>query len=94
MKTTARSKKALILPATVTVVVLAACSSSTTPSGPTCDPVRVADASVVTYMCKDGRTCDPPDTSAIDAGVYQICPDDDDCATLVTYEGQATVGFC
>ncbi len=52
------------------------------------------DASVVTYECTDGRTCDPPHPSEIDAGVYQICPGPMECATLVTYDGGSMLGFC
>jgi hypothetical protein len=89
-----RARRALILPKTLVVTVIGACSPAPAPTGPTCDPVRVADAGAVTYMCKDGRTCGTPDPSAIDGGVYQVCPDDGDCATLVTYDGQATVGYC
>ncbi len=91
-----RARRRLTIPATVAVTVIGACSPAPAPTTttPTCDPVRVADAGVVTYMCKDGRTCDPPQPDAIDGGVYQICPGDSDCATLVTYEGQASLGYC
>jgi hypothetical protein len=87
------SRRRLVIPATLAVTVLgAACAPS--PSGPACDPVRVMDAGAVTFMCKDGRTCDAPDLTAIDGGVYQICPGNGDCALLVSYDGQSMLGFC
>jgi hypothetical protein len=87
------SRRRLILPATLAVTVLGvACSPS--PSGPSCDPVPVKDAGVVTYMCRDGRTCDLYDPAAIDGGIYEICPGDGDCALLVSYDGQSMPGLC
>ena len=41
-----------------------------------------------------GRTCEMPEPNAIDGGIYQICPGTTDCATLVTYDGHASLGFC
>ncbi len=63
--------------------------------GAICQPVPVADAAVLTYECKDGRMCSAPDPSEIDAGgPYQICPGTSDCATLVSYDGGAMLGYC
>jgi hypothetical protein len=81
----------LVIPATLAVTVLA-CSPQ--PSGAPCDPVRVMDAGVVTYQCRDGRTCDAPQPDAADGGVYQLCPGSGDCLTLVTTDGQASPGYC
>jgi hypothetical protein len=63
---------------------------------PTCEVVPVPDAAVVTYQCRDGRSCGAPNPSqaTVDGGVYQICPGTNECATLVTYSGQSSVGFC
>ena len=83
----------MIIPATLAVTVLVpGCSPQ--PADTTCDPVRVMDAGVVTYMCSDGRTCSAPQPDAIDGGVYQVCPGNADCATLVTYDGQGMLGYC
>ena len=63
--------------------------------GAICQPVPIADAGVLTYECKDGRMCSAPDPSAIDAGgPYQICPGTSECATLVSYDGGAMLGYC
>ena len=63
--------------------------------GAPCQPVPIADAGVLTYECEDGRMCSAPDPSAIDAGgPYQVCPGYMDCATLVSYDGGAMLGYC
>ncbi len=62
--------------------------------GEPCQPVPIADAGVLTYECADGRMCGPPDPSMIDGGVYQVCPGYMECATLVSYDGGAMLGYC
>jgi hypothetical protein len=68
-------------------------------SGPAPDPAcviqEVPDASVRTYECKDGRSCGTPDPTAIDGGgIYQVCPGQNECETLVNYDGTSMSGFC
>jgi hypothetical protein len=85
----------LVIPATLSLSILGACSPSPpTPAPDTCDVVPVPDASVPTYQCSDGRTCGLPDPSQEDGGIYQICPGPNECATLVVYDGGSTIGFC
>jgi hypothetical protein len=31
---------------------------------------------------------------SIDGGVYQVCPGNADCATVVSYDGGAMFGYC
>jgi hypothetical protein len=74
-------------------------TTTTTSTVTECDVVLVPDAGALTYACQDGRACSTPMTDAIDAGpngVYQVCPgpSDSDCATLVDYAGQTTLGYC
>ena len=61
-----------------------------------CEPVKAPSASVVTYQCRDGRTCgDPrlePDGGPGDP--YQICPGTNGCATLVKVDGTSMGGYC
>jgi hypothetical protein len=67
-------------------------------SGPAPDAAciiqEVPDASVRTYECKDGRSCNPPESSGVDGGIYQVCPGQNGCATLVSYDGTSMSGFC
>jgi len=65
------------------------------PDNGTCTVVRVPDAGVVTYACKEGGTCSSPNPAGIDGGApYQVCPGPNECATLVAYDGSSMVGFC
>lgn len=86
------------LPRTLAVLTLASCG----PTPPkTCVPEKVATASVVTYQCTDGRTCGPartmtnPDGGAdLPADPYQLCPGENGCALLVSYDGASKMGYC
>jgi hypothetical protein len=104
-----RSRGRLVIPAALAVTVIACTTQpahhttdggaggSGTGGGGTggvCEPVRVVDAGVLTYECEDGRTCSAPNPDAIDGGVYQVCPGNGDCATLVSYDGGAMLGYC
>jgi hypothetical protein len=85
----------LVLPVSFAAVALVGCGGPT-PSQQPCDPVAVMDAAILTYQCRDGRSCGNPSfqPDGAPADPYQVCPGTNECQTLVNAQGQGTPGFC